>query len=480
MNQNSQQSVVLDVKDLLFVILKRISIVIISGAIFMFLLIGYKLIASYKANDIDESIKTLDVTEMLSDETDVSYAERVQNVERARDIVNNISVMNNQIENQRKYVSNCVIMQIDSENEAVTTASLIIEVDGSRTNGADLALVSSYKQYILSGEYLVDISDELNINQGYLTELISVESATPSFVANVSDKNANVGIITIKVIGPTIDFTDKIMDSVIENVNYKYAEFNESMLTHEVSFNSRQSSYIVDSITRDKQYNSTNRFETLQQQITNLDKSLDSIATKLGVSKTNLYAYFSYNDFYPSDSAVLSLSSIIKYAVVGFAFGVFVIFVIISLVYIFSKKFSSQAKFFSRFYWVNKIGVVSPEKKRSKYCQYLDKKSGVDVYSDNNIELIAANITNLSNGLNKVLFTGTADINKINKLVNTIGIKADVKKSIFADPMCLKNLSEYDGVIIVEQRDYSDCKVVAEELKLISNAPTKLLGAIIL
>ena len=43
-----------------------------------------------------------------------------------------------------------------------------------------------------------------------------------------------------------------------------------------------------------------------------------------------------------------------------------------------------------------------------------------------------------------------------------------------------KLFEKYDGVIIIEQRDYSDCKDIAEEISLISNAHTHLIGAIIL
>ena len=82
--------------------------------------------------------------------------------------------------------------------------------------------------------------------------------------------------------------------------------------------------------------------------------------------------------------------------------------------------------------------------------------------------------------MDKVLVTGTADNSRIKNLVKDLGIKADVEDSFFIDPSTLGILSEYDGVIIIEQRDYSDCKDIAEEISLISNAHTHLIGAIIL
>ena len=43
-----------------------------------------------------------------------------------------------------------------------------------------------------------------------------------------------------------------------------------------------------------------------------------------------------------------------------------------------------------------------------------------------------------------------------------------------------KPRADYDGIIIVEQRQYSKCKLVEEEIKMIENAHAKLIGAIIL
>jgi hypothetical protein len=93
---------------------------------------------------------------------------------------------------------------------------------------------------------------------------------------------------------------------------------------------------------------------------------------------------------------------------------------------------------------------------------------------------MSANVKNLTSGMDKVLFTGTADTEKVKELVKALNIKADVKASIFEDPSCLESIADYDGIILVEQRDYSDRKLIAEELELISNADTKLIGAIVL
>lgn len=481
MNQNSQQPIILDIKDLIFVLLKKIWIIILSGVVFALLIIGFKYYSFIKSSQNNDDLSVLDISNKLSGESDVDFLDRVHNVNHAKDLINNIDVFNFQIENQRTYVSDSVFMQINSENEAVTTANLIIQINDTNITGSDLALVSSYQQYILSGEYLDSLADELGIKQGYLTELIKVEYKTANNVINANDNTENVGIISLTVIGTTTDLTNRIMDIIIDSAISKCEEYNKTMPSHTISVAARQSTYLVDNNTRDRQINVTNRFESLQQQITNFDKALDGVANSLGLSKSSLYAYYSFDDSEISSSS-FSTRSVIKYSLVGFVLGSILVLLYISFDYLFNKKFSTQACFFCRFNGLKNLGVVKPDYKRSRYIRFIDIKSGDDneLSPDKYNVLLSANIKNTINGMNKVLITGTADISKIRDLIMKLGIIADVKDSIFVNPECLEKIKDYDGIILVEQRNYSDCKKIAEEIRFIENANIKLIGAVVL
>ena len=483
MNRNAQQSLLVDIKDLLLIFLRKIAIILFVGLIFSGLLFGYKMFSIIKRAKASESeiYSVFDITEKLNGETDVEYSERVLNVNRAHDLVNSINAIKNQIENHRKYVSESIYMNINAENEAVTTASIIISVDTSMTNSVDIALGNSYKQYIQTGEFLSETSMDLDVNQGYLLELISVDYVDSSIGVYSSNNNGDLGVLNIKVIGPTTELTDKIMDTIIVSIENKSIDFKESINKHNITIGSRQCSYIVDNTTRDRQLNTTNRFESLQQQISNFDKSLDTISTNLGVSKSRIYEYFSFNEQY-SEESDFSYFNAIKYCVIGFVLGVLLVLLIITVDYIFNNKFYTQAKFFLRFSSVNKLGVVKPSWKCSNFVKHINIFSGDDnkFSNETNYAIIAANIKNLTINMDKVLLTGTADYSKVNQLVKDLGVNVDVKKSFFDDPMCLETISEYDGVIIVEQRNYSNCRLIFDELNLIANSKTELIGAILL
>jgi len=480
MNNNPQRMLNIDIKDLLYVMLRKVILIFLTGIVVSGVIFCYKYFSSTKDSSKD-FISFFDLSTKLPDETDVKYSERALDVNRAIDIINSIDVLKQQIENNRDYVSDSVFMQINPENEAVTTANLILNLNSTQSTKTDLALVSTYKQYILSGEYLTSFSEEKGIKQGYLTELITVNYENSTLVINSSGDSGNVGVITITIIGPTIEFTDELMDLIVESIDNKNQELDKTVISHNVSFASRQSSYKVDTITRDKQISVTNRFENLQQQINNYDKSLENLASKYNIDKSKWYGYLSFKEVGDTSSSI-SIKTLIKYIVLGFILGVFIALVIISLKYLFSNKFSTQTNFFSRYPNVKKIGVLRPLKKRSRFVSFVDKLSGDDSKLSDDIaySLLVANIKNITKDMNNILFTGTAEADKVVSLIKKLDVKADVKPDFFSNPKILESISNYDGVILVEQRNFSDCRVIDEELILISNSCTKLLGAIVI
>ena len=472
-----QQTIEINLKDLFYVILKKTGTIIFAGIVLAGVLFGYKYsVSSGDANLLDTSVR-------LDNETDVQYSERILNVNRAEDIINSIDALNGQIENQRQYMTESVLMQIDAENEAYTTATFVVTIDDNATTGLDRALVSSYSQDITDGEYLIALANEFGTQSGYITELIKVEYATPnSVVINTSGEAGSAGTVTISVVGPTTEYTDAIMNKILEEVDSKYIELNETMVSHTITLTGLQSSYKIDNGTRDLQYNAINRFEAVQKQISIYDDSLKEVASEIGLSdKNSLYEYFLFNKETDSKSTP-SVNGALKYGIIGLAIGMFIAVTAVITNYIFSSKFSTQAKFFGRFPQLYRIGVAKPVQKRSWFVTRIDKKTGDDdaFSAENSYKLMSANIKNLTSGMNKVLFTGTADNNRVKDLVAQLNITADVKSSIFDDPACLEIISEYDGVIVVEQRCYSDCRLVSEEIKYITNADIKLIGAIII
>ena len=82
--------------------------------------------------------------------------------------------------------------------------------------------------------------------------------------------------------------------------------------------------------------------------------------------------------------------------------------------------------------------------------------------------------------MDKIIITGTGDKKAMDEAVKKLGLKGDYKPDLFSDPDLLKIIPDYDGVVLLEQRNVSLYKNVANEIQLINNTGTKIVGAIII
>ena len=62
----------------------------------------------------------------------------------------------------------------------------------------------------------------------------------------------------------------------------------------------------------------------------------------------------------------------------------------------------------------------------------------------------------------------------------SLKLKGDFKPDIFNNPEVLASVPEYDGIVLLEQRKVSLIRDVENEINLISNGGTPIIGAIII
>ena len=153
-----------------------------------------------------------------------------------------------------------------------------------------------------------------------------------------------------------------------------------------------------------------------------------------------------------------------------------------AVAYVIGRKIFTQAQFSALYNNVMIIGVGKPLGKRSFFISFIDRISGDDskLSADDVNKIIGANYENLTSGMNNILITGTAGEEATKKAVKEMQLVGDVKLNLFDDASVLQNASSYDGIVLVEQRGLSEKKVVRDELSLLKNSGTKIVGAIII
>ena len=284
------------------------------------------------------------------------------------------------------------------------------------------------------------------------------------------------------------------MNVVISKIQSIHDDLNTSVAPHALSVVGIQKISRIDTGVRDGQNSRIAHLNTLQDQIASYYNALDVLAKNLELSdKSVLITYIMTHDNVTVDGVPTEYSETvtsIKAKVVpnlmwfgiGFGAGALLIAVFVVIGYIFGKKILTQAQFFGLFIRIKKIGVMKPLGKRSTFIKFIDVKTEDDTKTsvENCNGIISANYSNLTKDLNRVLITGTGDSKAMSEAVKILGLKGDFKPDIFNNPQVLKSVPDYDGIVLIEQRKYSLKPVVENEINLLSNGGTQIIGAIII
>ena len=483
---------VIKVKDVLYVILKKLWLMIIVGLVAGagLFYINFSKVETVKSNDV------LDITKKLNaSESDVQYQIRVQQIERARVLVEMIDNAYFQIGLDQTYINESIYMQIDPNNVYISAAQVSLTVTNTDTNGIDSALITAYEREIKYSDYLNDYADELGTKSDYIRELIGFNSsvANNTIITNNLDFDSTNSVF-IYVFGPTKDFVDNTMNVVLTKLSDIHDDLSADLVPHDISIVGIQNLSRMDSGIRDTQNSKTAHILSLQEQIASYDKSLDTLANDLGLSdKSVLISYIKTHDPVEIDGIPTEYSETVTnikakivpnlmWLGIGFGAGALLIAVFVVIGYVFGKKILTQAQFFGLFLRIKRIGVMKPLGKRSKFIRFIDVKTEDDtkVSAEKCNGLISANYSNLTKDLNKVLITGTGDEKAMGDAVKALGLKGDFKPDIFNNPEVLKVVPDYDGIVLIEQRKKSLKPVVENEITLLSNGGTKIIGAIII
>ena len=484
MRDNMSLRVEIDLKDLLLVVLKKAGVLILTGVIFAIAACGYLFIdAKRSADKATEITNVLDTETKLSGESDEEYENRVNNINRAHDIMANIDTLNAQVEIQNNYLADSLYMQLDPLSISTSSASVAVSFTYSTDYAVKEAVCSAYQSYTDSNDCLADVAEELDVSPESLCELVSCtrSSGVNSAGVLIDDGSGITWVLTVRVIGSSVEFTETVLDSILSNIEGETERISDEISAHTLNIINRSNSVKFNTGVREDQLSAVKTLNDLQTQIKNLNSNLDDIGKQLGF--TNRSGFYQNSEASTrTASPVPSGSSVIKYCGIGFLFGILVAGCCIAVSYVSGRKLKSQSQFFSFFPYLEKIGICKPQGNRSGFISFIDCISGDDSkLSEENINgLISNNYANLTSGMNKVLITGTAEEDTAKKVISDLNLKGDVDLNMFNNPGVLKNVAEYDGVVIVEQRGVSTKKFVREQIRLLGNSGTKIIGVILI
>jgi hypothetical protein len=265
---------------------------------------------------------------------------------------------------------------------------------------------------------------------------------------------------------------ETIMDTIIDNLNSMTRGLSTSITTHTLTIMNQNTSATVDLGIADKQNKTNTDIDTLRNSLVQKEKELDEMKEPVMESVSKMAA----------------VKSGIKYAVLGGVLGAFMTVFFICVGFLMSDKVASSKELKNRF-GVNILGVLGTERTKRGFDfvdRWLDKMEGVDVVTPEAVryEVIAANIRNYAKEAESVLITGTADkavleeaAGKLRELLG--GMEVTWGEDMRVTARTLELLSQYENVVLVEEKGLSTYTGVSQELDTIKNVGKTAVGCIL-
>lgn len=450
----------IDLKELMFTVFRRWRLVILVGCLFAVLLGGYKSVKELVHQNDEEYIAEIK-NQYLADE--LKYEQTKSGYER--DIENFTA----SISYQEKYKENSVLLKVDPYNKGTASVDLFIKIaetpkeKGITVTSVDAAdgVVKAYASAIQQGGYLDDISKDMGIDLIYLKELIKV---TTDYDGNMLNVN--------------VTYTDEqgagdILDVVLENLKTIYPNIQEHLGQHDLSVMNQNIGLITDQTLADYQKQKVVDLAATYKNLEDTEKALKTIEK-------------------PAKPVVLSRLSIVKegvkYGILGWFVGAFLIAFAACIVFIMNGKLNSNDDLKNRF-GLKHLGGFSEIRKKRRFSaidMWLDRLEGRDIVSDElTYDIIAANIMGMLNVGESLFLTGLIEEIRLVKLTDKIrekssGLKLGFGVDMLHNALTLQKIQEYDKVILVEVRGQTKIGDIEKEVEIVLNMKRQVLGYIVM
>lgn len=452
----------IDLKDLMFAVLRKWRPIIVIAIIFAVLLGGLKTVKGIgQLNDaeyVEKNQKTYETNLEQYESTKTRLEREIKNIQ-------------DNIKSQEDYKKNSILMNINPYDEYVATTTLYISTDYQIMPGMSFqnpnsssSILKAYMSIAQNGEMYNYVLGKMNNQLGlrYLKELVKLE---PDYSNNM---------LNITVVADTEERARKVMGWIMDSIEMSHEKVTAAIGEHEVNAVDQSEFVTVDLDLDNKQKDFSNNMEQLDISLKDKTKELDDLKEP-------------QNDLL---SRMSVLKGAIKYAVLGGVLGAFMVVFFICIAFLMSDKMVNE-KELKRRYGLMVLGVFRREEKKQAFSfidKWLDRMEGVSertMEAGQTYEVIAANALNYTEDVKNVLLVGTVEAGMLEAVQNSLtallpGINLTVGGNMAKDAKAIKKAASCDAVIVIEKRNKSLFSSIEQELDLVRSLNKKILGCIVL
>lgn len=451
-----------DLKELMFAVLRKWRLILLFIVILAVLLGGYKGISAHKSqsNAADEA----SYEEALKD-----YNENLEICQRE------IENLTKNIENQEEYIEKSVLMNISPYDVWEAKADFFIKTDSGSVAGREpdvtALIMRAYQSSLTSGEFLSEIADGAGIDVRYLQEVITVNLGLDELTALqnnnlLSGRNEQNSLLTITVRHKDETKAKELLEGIIDGIERFQSKIRSSIGDHTVVEISKSVNSRVDLSLADRQSTENNRLTVLKESLKTKTEELKGIKI-------------------PETAGTSFIKDAIKYAVIGGVLGAFMVIFFICISFIMSDKVYSAKELKFRFK-VKVLGRLPLNNNMGKIDRWLNQLEGRAGGTDKEHEysLICANIHNYAENVQSLMVAGCAGEELLEQVTSELKDRLSDMKVVSGGNLLrnaegLQILPECDGIILVEQCGESLYGDVELEIEKACDLQKSVVGCIV-
>lgn len=416
---------------------------------------GYRVFTTYRGQSDAEAVKK--AQESYQEALEL-YEKNVANCERE------IDNLMDSIEEQQKYLEGSILMNMSPYDVWEYKMVLFVKTDYQimpdmvyQNVNYTNTILETYRTGLTNLEFLETVAQELGVEKQYLKELVTV--------------SVTENLLTLQVRADSETRAKEIMDQLMDGVEQMKRKIKAGIGNHTVSEVSRSLGSQVDLALLDTQKSQSDRLTTLNDSLEKKQDELEALEEPKA----------------PSTSAMATVKSGVKYAVLGGVLGAFVVVFFVCVAFLMSDKVYSARELRNR-YRVKILGTLPAVGDRKLFFvdAWLRKMEGRAYGKDASVEygLIAANVCNYAANVRNILVIGTAGDGQIQAVAESLAgrlgeMNVTVGGNVLRDAQSLRKLPECDGVVLVEQCAASTYADVALELERARDLQKAVIGCVV-
>ena len=360
------------------------------------------------------------------------------------------------IHRQKDYLQNSLFMQLDPNH--IWKAQTMIKVVSYNHDFPAYQFEELYKFDVTNIYFLDDIAKKQGTESAYLRELISAWSVgssvdtgddTSDVILRETDYEDRVTteLFYVQTLGSTEQEATDLMSAVLENLETVYEDYAQKY-PHEFQILSRHCVEIADS--------------TILIQQKDREVITQNLLLQMKDNKDKADLLKKPEEAVGTVAGSIPKKSLLKYGLVGFAAGIFLMCLWYTLCYMYSDKLVDYRDLEMKGLFLKELGSVS----------------------DQGVAMAAANIRNFAVDRRKLFLTGMTVQTEFDKVCAGLKEYLSEYEIIYArdalhDPKARELLLNCDAAVLVEQKGVTHYSELKEEATFLFNAEKEIIGIVI-